>query len=102
MHIDTISFTPLSFEINGTIPPRQYSASGCTSGYGNIWLIYKNGDRICLVPNYGVRDAKTGEATMTGDFSLSSLGVNTGVIDLNEIEAIEFDDFTVPFNTETE
>ena len=99
INIDTMSLSPLSFEIKGTIPPRQYSASDCTSGYGNIWLIYKNGDKICLVPNYGVRDAKTGEATMTGDFSLSSLGVNTGVIDLNEIEAIEFDDFTVPFNT---
>ena len=100
MNIDTMSISPLSFEIKGTIPPKQYSASGCLSGYGNIWLVYKNGDRVCIVPNYGMHNAKTGEATVKGDFSISSYGVDTGVIDLNEIEAIEFDGFTVPFNTD--
>ena len=98
INIDTMSLSPLSFEIKGTIPPKQYSASYCLVGYGNIWLIYKNGDRICIVPNYVMRNAKTGEATVKGDFSISSYGVDTGVIDLNEIEAIEFDGFTVPLN----
>ncbi len=60
INIETVSLSPLSFEIKGTIPPKQYSASGSVSGYGNIWLIYKNGDRICIVPNFGMHNAKTG------------------------------------------
>lgn len=98
VNIDTISLSPLSIEIRGTIPPKQYG-TGLT-GYGNIWLVYKNGDRICIVPNGSTRNTKNGEFSIIGDFSLQSLGVNTGVIDWDEIEAIEFDGFTVPLNSD--
>ncbi|MCM1022450.1 MAG: DUF4179 domain-containing protein [Prevotella sp.] len=95
VNIDTIAISPFSFEITGTVLPKQY----CTGlhGYGNIWLVYKNGEKICIVPVTTKWNAKDGSVVMTGDFSSRSLGADTGVIDLNEIEAIEFDGFTVPF-----
>lgn len=100
MYIETISVSPLNFVINGTADLSQpVTSSFFAQGWGNIWFIFKNGERVCFQPEYMGSDSSTGEYVIS---ILSNFSPRHGLLDLNEIEAIEFDDFTVPFNTETE
>lgn len=99
INIDTITISPFSFELNGTADHSQYVGlmNSPETGWGNIWFIYKSGERVCFQP-----DTTTMKVTedhkkvwIYGDFSNSNGGTPMGVQNLNEIEAIEFDGVTV-------
>ncbi|MDE5991457.1 MAG: hypothetical protein K2G87_00250, partial [Oscillospiraceae bacterium] len=100
INIDTITISPFSFELSGTADLSQYVGlmNSPETGWGNIWFIYKNGERVCFQPDTTTmkvtKDHK--EVWVYGDFSNSNGGTPMGVQNLNEIEAIEFDGVTVP------
>lgn len=99
INIDTITISPFLLEINGTADLSQNIGrmSGTESGWGNIWFVYKNGEKACFQPHTSMTTVKDGqrEIYFYSDFSDSCGGTPMGVQDLNEIEAIEFDGFTV-------
>lgn len=98
MYVETISVSPLNFVIKGTADLSQpVTSSFFAQGWGNIWFIFKNGERVCFQPDYMGSDSSTGEYVIS---MLANFSPRYGLLDLNEIEAIEFDGFTVPFNTE--
>lgn len=102
MYVETVDISPLGFEANGTMDFSQTTNSNAFASWGNVWLIYKNGDRVSVTPNGAHYENKGDcyEVLFYGDFSSSKGGVyKKAVIDLNEIEAIEFDGFTVPLNS---
>ena len=99
MYVETVGISPFGIEVKGTIDSSQPTNSNALASWGNIWLIYKNGDRVSVTPNGAQLENKGDyyEAICYGDFSASKRGVyKKYVIDLNEIEAIEFDGVTVP------
>ena len=105
MYVETVCISPFGIEVKGTIDSSQPTNSNAFVSWGNMWLIYKNGDRVSVTPNGAELENKGDyyEAIFYGDFSSSERGIyKKAVIDLNEIEAIEFDGFTIPINTETE
>lgn len=99
MNVDTITISPFLLEINGTADLSQsFGISANTeSGWGNIWFVYKNGEKVCFQPHTSMTSVKDDhkEIYIYDDFSDSHGGTPMGVQDLNEIEAIEFDGFTV-------
>ncbi len=105
INIDTLTLSPFCLEINGTADLSQnIGYSGVQSGWGNIWFVYKNGEKKCVTLNTSLTTVRDGykEIYFYGDFSNSLGGTRTGVQNLNDIEAIEFDGFSVPLNDETE
>ena len=107
INIDTITISPFSFELYGTADLSQYlvlAGRSPETGWGNIWFIYKNGERVCFQPSTSMVKVKEEckEIWVYGDFSNSNGGTPMGVQDLNEIEAIEFDGVTVPFASDDE
>lgn len=100
MYIETVSVSPLNFVIKGTADLSQpVTSSFFAQGWGNIWFIFKNGERVCFQPEYMGSDSSTGEYVIS---MLANFSPSHGLLDLNEIEAIEFDGVTVPFSTEEE
>lgn len=100
MYIETISVSPLNFVIKGTADLSQpVTSSNFAHGWGNVWFILKNGERVCFQPDYMGSDSSTGEYVIS---MLANFSPRHGLLDLDEIEAIEFDGVTVPFNTEAE
>lgn len=100
INIDTITISPFLLEINGTADLSQnIGYSGVQLGWGNIWFVYKNGEKICFQPHTSMTTVKDGqrEIYFYSDFSDSCGGVPIGVQNLDELKAIEFDGFTVPF-----
>lgn len=97
INIDTVTISPFGFEINGTADLSQSFGGYPISGWGNIWFVYKNGEKVCFQPHTSMTNVKDDhkEIYIYGDFSDSHGGTPMGVQDLNEIEAIEFDGFTV-------
>lgn len=98
INIDTITISPFCFEINGTADLSQSFGGYPISGWGNIWFVYKNGEKVCFQPHISMTSVKDDhkEIYIYGDFSNAHGGNPMGVQDLNEIEAIEFDGVTVP------
>ncbi len=100
INIDTITISPFSFELNGTADFLQNVGlmNSPETGWGNIWFIYKSGERVCFQPNTTTMKVKENckEVWIYGDFSNSNGVTPMGVQNLNEIEAIEFDGVTVP------
>lgn len=98
MYIETISVSPLNFVIKGTADLSQpVTSSFFAQGWGNIWFIFKNGERVCFQPEYMGSDSSTGEYVIS---MLANFSPRHGLLDLDEVEAIEFDGVIVPFNTE--
>ncbi|MDE7278329.1 MAG: hypothetical protein K2N26_01200, partial [Oscillospiraceae bacterium] len=94
IYVETISVSPLNFVIKGTVDLSQpVGGSNFAHGWGNVWFILKNGERVCLQPNYMSGDSSTGEYVIS---MLANFSPRRGLLDLNEIEAIEFDGVTVP------
>lgn len=106
INIDTITISPLLLEINGTADLSQNIGlmNGAESGWGNIWFVYKNGEKACFQPHTSMTTVKDGqrEIYFYSDFSDSCGGVPMGVQNLDELKAIEFDGFTVPLSGEAE
>ncbi|MDE7303685.1 MAG: DUF4179 domain-containing protein [Oscillospiraceae bacterium] len=101
MYVKTISVSPFKYVINATADPAQPLGTGTSNpefGWGNIWFIYKNGDRVCFTPSSASYEAKEDcqEILIYSDFSITHGEAQMGVLDFNEIEAIEFDGVTVP------
>lgn len=97
MNVKTISVSPLNCVIKGTADLSQLVNSiSFAHGWGNIWFVLKNGERVCLQSDY------MGSTIAEGKYFISMIAnfsPRRGLLDLNEIEAIEFDSFTVPFNS---
>lgn len=106
INIDTITISPLLLEINGTADLSQNigSMNGAESGWGNIWFVYKNGEKVCFQPHTSITTVKDGqrEIYFYSDFSDSCGGIPMGVQNLDELKAIEFDGFTVLLDGEAE
>ncbi len=100
ININTITISPFSFELSGTADLSQHVGliNSPETGWGNIWFIYKNGERMCFRPNTTSMKVKKNhkEIWIYADFSNSHGGTPMGVQNLNEIEAIEFDGVSVP------
>lgn len=98
MYIETISVSPLNFVVKGTADLSQpVTSSFFAQGWGNIRFIFKNGERVCFQPEYMHSDSSAGEYAIS---ILANFSTSRGLLDLDEIEAIEFDGVTVPFNTD--
>lgn len=97
MNVKTISVSPLNCVIKGTADLSQpVNSISFAHGWGNIWFVLKNGERVCLQSDY------MGSTIAEGKYFISMIAnysPRRGLLDLNEIEAIEFDSFTVPFNS---
>lgn len=97
IYVETISVSPLNYIIKGTADLSQsVESSNFAHGWGNVWFILKNGERVCFQPDYMGSDSATGEYVIS---MLANFSPRHGLLDLNEVEAIEFDGFTVPFNS---
>lgn len=97
MYVKTISVSPLNYVIKGTADLSQpVVGSNFAHGWGNVWFVLKNGERVCLQADYMGSDSAAGEYVIS---MIANFSPKRGLIDLNEIEAIEFDGFTVPFNS---
>lgn len=95
LNVESISISPLSYVIKATADLSQpVTSSYFAHGWGNVWFILKNGEKICFPPDYMGSDSSTGEYVIS---MLSNFSPRHGILDLNEIEAIEFDGFTVSF-----
>lgn len=98
MYIETISVSPLNFVIKGTADLSQpVTSSFFAQGWGNIRFIFKNGERVCFQPECMNSDRMADKYVIS---MLANFSPSHGLLDLNEIEAIEFDGVTVPFNTD--
>lgn len=105
MYVQTIGISPFGFEVKGTVDSSQPTQSNALCSWGNIWLIYKNGDKISVIPK-GSHMENNGDyydVGCYGNFSVSRRGVySMDVQNLDELKAIEFDGFTVPIDDEEE
>lgn len=97
IYVKTISVSPLNCVIKGTADLSQpVVGSNFAHGWGNVWFILKSGERVCLQSDYMGSTAAEEEYAISMIANFSPKG---GLLDLNEIEAIEFDGFTVPFGS---
>lgn len=103
MYVETVSISPFGFSIQGTEDFSQPNGNAFGS-WGNMWLIYKNGDRVCIEAHTGQTEKTENciEAVYFGDFSNSHGGKPLGVQNLDDIEAIDICGIIVPLNQETE
>ena len=105
MFVETVGISPVGLEVKGTVDSSQSTQNNVWGSWGNIWLIYKNGEKVCVTPQ-GSQLENNGDyydVVCYGNFSESRRGVyHMYVQDLNEIEAIEFDGFTVPLDGKAE
>lgn len=101
MYVETVSISPFGFSIQGT---QDFSQPQCTAyaSWGNMWLIYKNGNRVCIEASAGGTTVTETcvEAAYFGDFSNSHGGKPFGVQNLDDIEAIDICGIIVPLNPE--
>lgn len=106
MLVEQVIISPLSLEFKGKINISKYSSGNTAlNSFGNVWLVYKNGEKKTFRFNpksdgYKIDYEGPLDITMYSDYSnfnFEKFRVN--VQDLDEIEAIEFDGFTVPLNT---
>lgn len=106
MFVEQVIISPLSLEFKGKINISKYSSGNTAlNSFGNVWLVYKNGEKKTFRFNpksdgYKIDYEGSHDITMYSDYSnfnFEKFRVN--VQDLDEIEAIEFDGFTVPLNS---
>lgn len=88
LNVDTVSISPLNYVITGTAEGQFNYLS-----YGNMWFIFKNGEKVCYIPDYSFiePDEDGTRVTILGNFS-ERYGA---VINPDDIEAVEFDGATV-------
>ncbi|MCM1330607.1 MAG: hypothetical protein NC253_14345 [Ruminococcus sp.] len=105
MYVETVGISPFGIEIKGTMDSSQPTDTNAYGSWGNIWLIYKNGDRVSVEPNGALTEDKGDyrEASCYGYFTSKRDGVTKmDVIDINGIEAIDICGVTVPVNPVSE
>ncbi|MCM1023583.1 MAG: hypothetical protein NC395_05945 [Prevotella sp.] len=103
MYVETVGISPFGIEVNGTMDSSQPTNTNAFVSWGNVWLIYKNGDRVSVTPKGALTEDKEDyrEASCYGYFTSKRGGVTKmDVIDLNDIEAIDICGVTVPLNPE--
>lgn len=106
MLVEQVIISPLSLEFKGKVNiSESYRGNTSLNSNGNVWLVYKNGEKKTFMFNpksdgYAIGYTGPHNITMYSDFHKSHFGdVTVYVQDLDEIEAIEFDGFTVPLNS---
>ena len=104
-YVEQVRISPLSLEIKGKVNWSEIPhMSTVLNSWGNVSLVYKNGEKKRLYFNpktgHSLNDKGPVDTIIYSDFHQSHFGnFSVDVQDLNEIEAIEFDGFTVPFGS---